>query len=399
MDVLVVTSLYPPHCYGGYETSCQDVVARWRAAGHRVVVLTTTTRVAGAVDDPAERDVRRELGWYWEDHRLPPVGWRARVALERRNAAVLRRTLDDVRPDVVSAWAMGAMSLGLLTAVAERGLPQVLVVCDDWLGYGERVDRWRRSFAGRPRLARAGRALTGLPTQWPPASSATAAYNSAAVRAAAERARWRPAVGAVVEPGIDPVDFPVPDAVPERPWRGRLLQVGRLDPRKGLDDAVRAVATLPGTSLDVVGRGDDAYAARLRALAGELGAAHRVELRGPVPRAALADVYAGADAVLFPVTWAEPFGLVPLEAMACGTPVVATGTGGSATFLADGANCLLVPPRDPAALAAAVRRLAADPDLRRRLVAGGLATARRHSADEYAERLERLHLQAAGALR
>jgi glycogen synthase len=81
--------------------------------------------------------------------------------------------------------------------------------------------------------------------------------------------------------------------------------------------------------------------------------------------------------VLFPVRWEEPWGLVPLEAMAAGRPVVATATGGAAEYLRDGENALVVPPDDPVALAAAVRRLE-DEGLRARLVAGGRATAARY---------------------
>ena len=94
-------------------------------------------------------------------------------------------------------------------------------------------------------------------------------------------------------------------------------------------------------------------------------------------------MYGRADAVLFLPTWPEPWGLVPLEAMACGTPVIATGTGGSAEFLDHERNCLLVAPNDPPAVADAVRRLAGDPALRERLRAGGLETAARFTAAAY----------------
>ena len=104
-----------------------------------------------------------------------------------------------------------------------------------------------------------------------------------------------------------------------------------------------------------------------------------------LPRTEIAGAYAAADALLFCVEWPEPFGLVPLEAMAVGTPVIATGTGGSAEYLDDGENCLLVEPGDVAALAGAVDRLAGDPGLRGRLRAGGLATAAAHGALRFDE--------------
>jgi glycosyltransferase involved in cell wall biosynthesis len=81
----------------------------------------------------------------------------------------------------------------------------------------------------------------------------------------------------------------------------------------------------------------------------------------------MGEVYAAHDCVLFPVRWEEPWGLVPLEAMAVGRPVVATGTGGSAEYLRDAGNCLLHPPGDAAALAQQLRAaLALDPQARRR---------------------------------
>jgi glycosyltransferase involved in cell wall biosynthesis len=115
------------------------------------------------------------------------------------------------------------------------------------------------------------------------------------------------------------------------------------------------------------------------------GLEDRVRFDGPVARSRLAEAYGEADALVFPVRWNEPFGLVPLEAMSCGTPVVATGTGGSAEYLADGSNCLLFERDQPAALAAAVRRLAGDAQLRARLRAGGLETAAGLTEDAYNE--------------
>jgi glycosyltransferase involved in cell wall biosynthesis len=126
-----------------------------------------------------------------------------------------------------------------------------------------------------------------------------------------------------------------------------------------------------------VGAGDDAYRADLTRLAEKLGLRDRVRFETH-SRNELPGVYASADAVLFPVNWDEPFGLVPLEAMAIGRPVVASGAGGSAEFLEDGANCLLYSPADdPEPLADAVRRLAGDENLRTRVRSGGAATAAR----------------------
>jgi glycosyltransferase involved in cell wall biosynthesis len=121
----------------------------------------------------------------------------------------------------------------------------------------------------------------------------------------------------------------------------------------------------------------------LRRLAREAGAGDRISF-DQLSRDLLAEAYADADAVLFPALWEEPWGLVPLEAMSVGTPVVATGTGGSGEYLEDGTNCLLFRPAgDPGALASAVLRLAGESSLRGRLRDGGLRTAARFTAASF----------------
>jgi glycosyltransferase involved in cell wall biosynthesis len=397
--ILVLTNMYPPHHLGGYELSCRDTVQRWRAAGHEVTVLTTTMRLPDVTDPPGERatGVRRDLTFSWRDHQMirPPL--RTRLEMERGNQRALTEALTDARPDVVSAWHMGGMSLGLLTTVVERGVPLVLVVCDDWLYYAPHVDAWMRLFRGRKPLARIVRRATGLPTTLPDLSDASVCYVSDFVRRRAERVAggWVPPRATVVYSGIDPTDFPTVHTAVEKPWSWRLLSVGRIDERKGIHVAIEALAHLPAeATLAIIGRGDATYEARLRSLATSHGVGERVEFAA-VDRPALRDRYAGADACVFPTLWEEPFGLVPVEAMACRTPVVATGTGGSGEFLRDGVNCLLVPPGDAQALAAALRRLAAEPSLRARLADGGVRTADELSIDRLADFLEAWHVAAA----
>ena len=108
------------------------------------------------------------------------------------------------------------------------------------------------------------------------------------------------------------------------------------------------------------------------------------QARGFVPHDELQRLYARAAVVVCP-SRREGFGVACLEAMAHGRPVVATGRGGSGEYLRDGENALLFEAGDPDALAAAVDRLADDRDLRQRLLAGGLATAERHTETVFNE--------------
>jgi glycogen synthase len=400
LRILVLTSMYPPHHYGGYEQLCRDVVTRFRERGHAVEVLTSTLRVDGVGEPAGERGagIRRDLAFYWEDHVLQKPSVRKRLAIERANQAALRRALDEFRPDVVSVWAMGAMSFGLLTTLAERNVPTVAYVCDEWPVYGPHIDPWADLFSGwRQPLARVVRPLLGVPTAVGDLGPAAAwcFISDSMRRVAARESGWSYPVATTVWCGIDGRDFPVPsEPATERPWRGRLLYAGRIDERKGIDTAVQALPLLPDATLEINGRGDNVELQRLEDLSMRLGVRDRVLIEAS-PRHELRSRYAAADVVAVPSRWREPFGLVPVEAMACDTPVVATGTGGTGEFLADGVNALLHRPRDHEGLAAAVQRLADDPALRRRLVVSGRETARELTVDRLTDVLEQWHIAAA----
>lgn len=400
MRILVITNMYPPHHYGGYELSCQDTVRRWSAAGHDVSVLTSDIDVPGAGPDDNREPVRRDLRMYWDDFVLLSPSVPARVGVERANQAALRRAIEQARPDIVSVWNMGAFSLGLLTTLHGRRLPVVFVLGDDWPVYGQDLDAWSRIWRGRRASAAIVRAVTRLPTAaWDYSTMGPCLFNSGSMRqVVAEHSGWTLPRNAIVHPGVDVRDFPVaPSDEPsgDGEWQGRLLYVGRIDERKGVDTAIRALPHIPRASLEIKGRGDGQHLLTLHALVSELGLEERVRF-SVVERRDLRKDYAAADALLFTSVYREPFGIVPLEAMACDTPVVATGVGGSGEYLDDGGNCLLYPPGDPAGLAAAVTRLASDPGLRRRLVAAGRDTARRLTSDAYAEELLRWHVAEAG---
>jgi glycogen(starch) synthase len=379
--ILVIGLRYPPHHDGGYEVACRDVAEGLRARGHDVTVLTSDLRRRGVDDPPDERRapvlVRRELAAWFKDDALYAPGPATRLRLERRNQAALRAALDDVRPDVVFVWQMGALSLGLLTTVARRGIPMVYAVFDDWLSYAPNLDAWSRAFRRLPRpLARAAGAVLRLPTVVDDlGSTGTFCFISEVTQQRAEDlGAFSTPDRALVYCGIDGRLFtPGPPAAADE-WAGRLLYVGRYDPRKGIETLVRALPRLPDVTLEVQGTGDQVERSRLARLAHTLGVGGRVQFCD-VDRPTLVERYRAADLVVFPSEWEEPFGLVPLEAMACGTPVVATGVGGSGEFLLDGVNCVRFRPGDPAALAAAVQQVAGDAALRERLVRVGRATA------------------------
>lgn len=401
--VLVLGLHYPPHHTGGYEVSCRDVVERLAARGHELAVLTSDLRRTGVADPPDERHaavpVHRDLRAWFRDEGLYAPGALERFRMERQSQRALRALLDRFQPDVVSAWQMGALSLGLLTTVARRGIPIVYALSDDWLSYAPELDAWSRVFRRLPRwLARAIGWGVRLPTVVPDlgATGPFCFISEVTRQRAAQYGPWSMDDTSIVYSGIDGALFTPPEPSPRaRPWRGRLLYVGRYDPRKGIETAIRALPELDDTvTLEVQGTGDLAERDRMAAVARELGVADRV-IFGAVDRTELFERYREADALVFPSEWEEPFGLVPLEAMACGCPVIATGVGGSGEFLLDPGNCVRFEPGVPSDLAAAVRRLADDPELRSQLVAQGYTTARYFDVDALADCFESWHVAAA----
>ncbi len=175
---------------------------------------------------------------------------------------------------------------------------------------------------------------------------------------------------AVVPSGVDVSLFkPEGPKDPRQTERRRIVCLGRLVERKGIGNVVSALAMLPDTELIVAGGPDrrhldeDPEAQRLRSLAEDAGVTDHLELRGRLGREEIPPLLRSADAVVS-VPWYEPFGIVPLEAMACGTPVMASAVGGMIDTVVDDVCGVHVPPRDPERLAAALRPLLDDPDRR-----------------------------------
>jgi D-inositol-3-phosphate glycosyltransferase len=212
---------------------------------------------------------------------------------------------------------------------------------------------------------------------------------------------------AVVPCGFDPQEFwPAPrlarTVLGLHPHEFVVLQLGRMVPRKGVDTAIRSIAVLRdafhiGARLLVVGsdaQGDGRpgpEVARLQALSRELGLERQVDFTGRKPRAELRHYYSAAN-VFVSTPWYEPFGITPLEAMACGVPVVGAAVGGIKDTVLDGRTGYLVPPNDPMAVAERLALLHQRPDEASRMGRAGLRRVhQRYTWRSVASRIARVY--------
>jgi len=332
---------------------------REHASEHRRVALAPRVEVEHVDAGPA-----RVLS---KDDLLPHMG---------AFAAELRAGWERERPDVIHAhfWMSG---LAALEAARPLGIPVVQTF--HALGVVKRRHQGAADPSPPGRLAIEGRLVREADHIVATCSDEVFEL----VRLGADRRRVT-VVPCGVDLGLFTPEGPAESRAAARdgaPPPARILAVARLVERKGVGEAVEALAELPGAELVVAGGPDrgqldsDPEVRRLRGLAERCGVSERVDFRGRVARDELPALFRSADVAVC-VPWYEPFGIVPLEAMACGVPVVAASVGGLIDTVVDGVSGVHVPPRDPAPLATAVRRLISDPALRRTLGAAGARRAR-----------------------
>jgi glycosyltransferase involved in cell wall biosynthesis len=384
MRVLLASQFYPP-VVGGEEQMVASLAGALARRGHDVAVVTLGPHAAPAV--AADGPVRV--------HRLEGITQRLRCLYSdpsRRHAPPfpdpgivhgLRRVIAQERPDVVHAHNWIAHSL--LPALP-AGLPLAVTLHD----YSLRC--------ATKRLMRSGAPCEGphpsrcLPCGFRHYGVAKGAATVAGLAASSRRLRRRTSLFVAISTatadlnGLRRDGLPhrvVPNFLPDReegvpderlldrlPGDGFIMFAGDLYPDKGVGVLLEAHAGLGPAAppLVMIGRRPPALA---------IPPGQRVWTPGPWDHATLMAAWRRCTVAVVPSVWPEPFGLVALEAMSAGAALVASRTGGLADVVVDGASGLLVPPGDPAALAAALRGLLADPARRGRLG----AEARRRAAD------------------
>lgn len=384
LRLLFISNHYPPQHFGGYEELCQEVATGLRERGHDVAILTSRPLGSRRETAPDEASVIRAL----EPEVTvgePGSTWRLLLGGRRRaahNRAAVDAALQQHRPQAVVVWGMWNLSpevaSQLEAAVGDRLL---YYVADYWPSLPEARSQhlgapahlpWARPFKrllarllgdGRPRRLGDGLRLARM------------ACVSGAVRDALAAQGLAPADAEVIHNGVDLARFAPPAGGPPAAPPLRLLFAGRLSPDKGLYVALEAVGLVhrAGVPLQlslIGGIAPEEEAELARRIHAE-GLADRVQRPGHLPREALPAALGGHHVLLVPSTWEDPLPRSGQEGMACGLAVIASRIGGLPELIEDGVSGLLVPPGDAASLAAAIARLATEPELRARLGQAG----------------------------
>jgi phosphatidyl-myo-inositol alpha-mannosyltransferase len=353
---------------GGVQVHVRQLAAELRTRGHRTTILAPGSRSS---EDAGVRIVGRPV-------RVPYRGTVAPISFSPGAWRRIRSAMRSFDPDLIHAHEPLTPSISML-AVLAAGAPVVAT-------FHASLDRSRLMELAGPAL----RQVSGRIDAAVAVSDAAASFVRRVVRVPLE----------IVPNGVDVQAFSDPGRSVEGLQEGpKILWVNRLDPQKGFEIMLRAFEQLASEVGDVhlLVAGDGRDRVLLRSLPGDLRS--RILRLGTVPHEELPRYHAAADVFVSPATGQESFGIVLVEAMAAGVPVVASDIEGYREVVRDGVDGLLVPPNDPNALAAAIRRVLSEPELAAALKAAGRSRAQAFSWQAIAPRLEAVYDRVLSATR
>jgi glycosyltransferase involved in cell wall biosynthesis len=379
VKVLVISGIWPPDV-GGPASHAPQVASFLQSRGHGVVVVTTASAPPPSATFPV----------HWVSRSLPKGVVHVRTGLE-----VARRA---ARVDVV--YTTGMFGRSAVGATLARRPYIVKLTADPAFERARRrgivggnVDQFQAASAGPKvralRLARDAE-LRGAAHVFTPSSY----LGELAVSWGVAPAR----VSVLPNPAPE-----LPESEPREVLRASfgmdrltLAFAGRLTAQKSLGLALRAISQVDGVDLLIAGEGDER--APLEDAAAKLALSERVRFLGPLARDRVIDLFRAADAAILSSSW-ENFPHAVVEALAAGTPVIATRAGGVAEVVHDEVNGLIVPADDAEALGAAVRRFAGDAELRERLRAAAVPSVAEYAPARVFGRLEATLLEVAAPSR
>lgn len=408
MKILTLTNLFPPHHAGTNDFRCENIVGALRLRGHQILVLTS---MHGMHVEQRDENVERRLwlnGVYGE---TSVTAYNKIKELELHNHGVLSETIEQFQPDVVHVFSLHGLSKSLIFGLRNAKRPTVYDVADHWISAGIREDAWLRFWNApspgfldqstrtalelsgeRGRLdsqapTRMAKGYDRLPQLFGKPSDIAAVepgsipsfrfdriyFCSQALKDLSERAGFAVRHADVIYPGVAAQQF-FGEIKPASAPMQKLLIVAPLAEESGIMTALQALRRLRDfkikVNLSIYGRGDNKHVAELRSLV--------VREQLPVEFVNISNlnrdlpgIYRRHDVFLYTAEWADPFPITPLEAMACGLPVIGAVSGGAGELFRHGENAFTYTPGDAVELAARIQELQMQPALRAQVAENG----------------------------
>jgi len=385
MRILFLSHLYPPYYIGGHEIHCKDVADGLSQKGHEVFVLTSKY---GVYNEILENRVLRVLYFYSIGK---TTGFRRRYSeikvavLGRLNYFITRQIIRQINPDIVYAEEISNISMYPLKAIQNQGIPIV-----HHLGIHTFVDLTKECIL-RPNpiknlYKRIIHGFNGIKNfDFNHIITLSEALKKQHIEVGFPECNI-----SVIPPGIFSelikdefkkfTDFSKKEI--------KLLYVGRINQEKGVHISIEAVGylvknlTTINVVLYIIGDGNEKYIDKLQSLISKLKIKKNVRFCGKLPREKVMNEYSKYDILLVPSIWEEPFGIIIIEAMSQGLPVIATSVGGIPEIIKNGETGLLVPPNNPVKMTEAVKKLIDNPHLYERLSINGIKEVQEKYTDE-----------------
>lgn len=411
MRILLLSNLYPPHVEGGAEILAGAIGAELARLGHEIIVLTSLHGV----------ETPQRGGQTWRTLRIAPTAffnqrrpwWQQLKQLlnyYRRyhspaNARELRRAISAIQPDVLYVWEITGIGVSsIMKTLPDLHVPIVFHLGSYWLLYARSPETEQSRL--RTRWLKQWLIGTVSELTWTSLIAVSALVKEKYIQAGFDGERIE-----VIHNGIDSRFLAMPKAasnahVDNASNSYQLLFVGRVRAEKGIMILLKALDLLmheegwinnkqKSLCLRIFGDGDAVYISELQHFLRERQLTSVVTFHGIVSQDELIEQYDRADILLVPSLWQEPFGLVVLEAMARGLPVIASKTGGLVEIVTHEVNGLLVEPGNERELVLAIRELLLDVEKRTRLGQAGRATVEEHfTIEKNAQRVEQHLLRA-----
>ena len=373
MRILVLSDLYPPYYIGGHEIRCKIIADGLSEKGHEVHILTSTYGINGQSKDKNIYRLLYFIDWRGSKKRYMQI---KNALLARLNYLITNKLIKQLRPDIIYAGKISGISILASKAIQSVNSPIVHHLGNYFPA--ELVEMCVLEKNPLKRLLR--KIIYGF--------NDIDDFDFKHILVVSEAVKKR-----YVEAGFvaDNISIIPPRGIPSvlirkeynrniklHDEQTKLLYVGRLSKEKGIDTALKTVEYLTNKSemqnltLDIIGDGDEQYVKELHIITEKLGIENRVKFIGELQYEDVLKEYDNYYMLLVPSLWEEPFGVIILEAMSQGLPVIASKVGGIPDILENEKTGLLVPPGDSLKMAEAVKKLVDNPSLHETISRNGI---------------------------